>query len=177
MSRKLSFPVPALLLAVLLPACSMSLGETAAPDPNFATVEVAGIGMDPDTQAPIVLLRDPESGKVMPIWIGIAEAEAIARSLHGVEVPRPMTHDLLASMAQSLGARVEEVVIHEAREGTYFAVVRLLTNARGRRVELDSRPSDGMALALRTGAPIRVARSLLLDSADDERPAPRRRTA
>jgi uncharacterized protein len=162
-----------LLICSLLAGCGVPAGESLQPDPALATVEVAAVGVDPRTQSPVVLLRDPESERVMPIWIGTAEAEAIARSLHGVEMPRPMTHDLLASMLQSLGARVEEVVIREQRQGTYYGVIRLRNGTRRDPIEIDSRPSDGLALALRTGASIRVARSLLVDSLEDAPPPPR----
>jgi uncharacterized protein len=163
-----------LAVVTLVAGCGMPAGESLQPDPAFATVEVAGVAMDPRTGSPVVLLRDPTSERVVPIWIGVPEAEAIARALDGIDMPRPMTHDLLASTVRRLGARVEEVVIREQREGTYYGVIRLANGARGDRVELDSRPSDGVALALRTGAPIRVARTLLMDSLDDASPPPPR---
>ncbi len=161
----------ALLLCGLLAACAVPTGESIQPDSAFTTVEIAGVGVDPQSRSPIVLLREPGTERVVPIWIGISEAEAIARSLEGIETPRPMTHDLLASTVSGLGARVEEVVILEQREGIYYGVIRLATGTRGRRVEIDSRPSDGLALAVRTGAPIRVARSLFMESPDERPPA------
>ncbi len=177
MSRLFRCPPFILLLSLLVASCALPASESAVPDPAYATVEVAGVGVDSQTESPVVLLRDPASSQAIPIWIGVAEAEAIARALHGVAMPRPMTHDLLASTVERLGARVEEVVIVEAKEGTYYGVIRLVTSARARRIELDSRPSDGVALALRTGAPIRVARSLLRDPSDPEqRPARRAQT-
>jgi uncharacterized protein len=163
-------PRLAVLLALcLVAACAVPAGETRQPDPALATVEVASVAIDPRTQSPVVLLSDPTTGRVVPIWIGVAEAEAIVRSLHGVAVPRPMTHDLLANTVRRLGARVEEVVIYEQREGTYYGLIRLSNGSR-KAVEIDSRPSDGVALALRTGAPIRVARSLLLESPEEATP-------
>jgi uncharacterized protein len=172
MRRKHVYSLAVLLLCGLLAGCAVVSGEATEPDPGFVTVEVAGVGLDPRTQSPVVLLQDPTTERVVPIWVGVAEGEAIARSLHGIEMPRPMTHDLLATLVQRLGARVEEVVIHEQREGTYYGMIRLRNSARGRPIELDSRPSDGLALALRTGAPIRVARALLRDSLEDAPPPP-----
>lgn len=162
----------ALLLYGFLAACAVPTGETIQPDSAFTTVEIAGLGVDPQSRSPIVLLREPGTERVVPIWIGLSEAEAIARAMEGIETPRPMTHDLLASTVAGLGARVEEVVILEQRGGIYYGVIRLATSARGRRVEIDSRPSDGLALAVRTGAPIRVARALFMET-PDERPQPR----
>lgn len=162
----------ALLLCAWLPGCAVMASESMEPDPSFATVEVAGVGLDPRTQTPVVLLRDPASEQVVPIWIGMPEAEAIARSLEGVETPRPMTHDLFANTVQRLGARIDEVVINQQREGTYYGVIRLTTGAGANRIEIDSRPSDGLALALRTGAAIRVARDLFVDTPPEARPTP-----
>ncbi|CAN5505041.1 hypothetical protein BH24GEM3_BH24GEM3_00760 [soil metagenome] len=171
MRRSRAASLAALLLCGSISACAVPTGEPVQPDPAFTTVEIAGLGVDPQSRSPIVLLREPGTERVVPIWIGISEAEAIARSLEGIETPRPMTHDLLASTVEGLGARVEEVVILEQREGIYYGVIRLATGARGRRVEIDSRPSDGLALALRTGAPIRVARALFMETPEQRPPA------
>ena len=124
-------------------------------------VELSTIGVDGRTGTPIVVLRDPASGNVLPIWIGPAEAQAIALVLHGVVPPRPMTHDLMASLISELRAEVEEVVVTDLRNNTYFGIVRLRVAGEKKIREVDSRPSDALALALRTGAPIRVARKVL----------------
>ena len=124
-------------------------------------VELSTIGLDGRTGSPIVVLREPESGIVVPIWIGPAEAQAIALSLHGDVVPRPMTHDLMASLITELRAEVEEVVVSDLRNNVYFGVVRLRVAGERKTRDVDSRPSDALALALRTGAPIRVARKIL----------------
>jgi uncharacterized protein len=171
-SRAVTSAAAACLALLAAAGCGMAPGEALQPDPAYATVEVVGVGVDPATQSPVVLLREPATEGLVPIWIGTAEAEAIARSLHGVEMPRPMTHDLLASTIERLGARVVEVVVVEQRAGTYYGIIRLVNGARGERVEIDSRPSDALALALRTGAPIRVARVLLRDSLEDAAPPP-----
>lgn len=128
---------------------------------ELVAVELSTVGLDGRTGTPIALLRDPESGSVLPIWIGAAEAQAIALALHGVIMPRPMTHDLMASLLSTLRAEVEEVVVHDLRNNTYFGTVRLRVDGEKKLRDVDSRPSDAMALALRTGAPIRVARKIL----------------
>lgn len=128
---------------------------------DLVAVELSTVGIDRLANAPIVLLRDPDSGRVVPIWVGLAEAQAIALALHGMAVPRPMTHDLMASLLSATGATVEEVVVHDLRENTYFGTVRLRLPGEEQVRDVDSRPSDAMALALRTGAPIRVARRIL----------------
>jgi bifunctional DNase/RNase len=124
-------------------------------------VELSTVGLDGRTGTPIVVLRDPESGGVLPIWVGVMEAQAIALALHGVVPPRPMTHDLMASLIAELRADVEEVVVTDLRNNTYFGVVRLKVAGEKKIREVDSRPSDALALSLRTGAPIRVARRIL----------------
>lgn len=161
--------VTALLLATLPTGAAV---PAVPPDADLREVELATVGWDMITHAPIVLLREPESGKVVPIWVGIAEAQAIARALHQIEMPRPMTHDLLADVVRRLGAEVEEVLVHDLKEGTYYGMVRLRVGPQHERIEIDSRPSDALALALRTSAPIRVARKILVDAPEFEFLAP-----
>jgi uncharacterized protein len=161
------------LAAVALAGCTPAAGGTLQADPGFVDVEVAGVALDRTLQTPIVLLRERGGERMVPLWVGIPEAEAIGRALEGIAMPRPMTHDLLANTIRGLGATVEEVVITEQREGTYYGVIRLTTHGGRERLEIDSRPSDGMALALRTGARIRVARDLLVESPQETRPPPR----
>ena len=124
-------------------------------------VELSTVGLDGRSGTPIVVLREPETGSVLPIWVGPMEAQAIALSLHGVVPPRPMTHDLMASLIAELRAEVDEVVVTDLRNNTYFGIVRLRVAGEKRTRDVDSRPSDALALALRTGAPIRVARKIL----------------
>jgi bifunctional DNase/RNase len=135
-------------------------------------VELSTIGLDGRTGTPIVVLRDPESGGVLPVWIGAMEAQAIALVLHGVIPPRPMTHDLMAKLITELRAEVEDVVVTDLRLNTYFGMVRLRVAGERRIREIDSRPSDALALALRTGAPIRVARHILAMAPEFEFIAP-----
>ena len=135
-------------------------------------VELSTVGLDGRTGTPIVVLRDPESGGVLPIWVGVMEAQAIALALHGVVPPRPMTHDLMASLIAELRAEVEEVLVTDLRNNTYFGIVRLKVAGEKKIRDVDSRPSDALALALRTGAPIRVARKILAMSPEFDFIAP-----
>jgi bifunctional DNase/RNase len=134
------------------------------PDPDFVTVELATVGVDASRGTPVVLLRHPASGQVIPIWVGLTEANAIARALHGVELPRPMTHDLLGNLLRELGAEVVEVQVHALKEETYLGRIRLLPRGDSVVRDVDSRPSDALALALRVNAPIRVLRVLLREA-------------
>ncbi|HVG07593.1 MAG TPA: bifunctional nuclease family protein [Thermoanaerobaculia bacterium] len=129
-------------------------------DPNQELkVEIRGLMLDPSSNVPIVILRDTQSQLFLPIWIGVFEANAIALRIEGVEPPRPMTHDLLRLMLEQLGARVEKIVISDLKESTFFAVIHVQQD--GRSVNIDARPSDAIALALRADAPIFVLRSVL----------------
>lgn len=131
---------------------------------DLVPVEIASVGIDPRSATPIVLLREPESGEVVPIWVGDAEARAIALALNGVDVPRPMTHDLMAMLLEELQATVEEVLVHDIVANTYLGTIRVRLPGDGGLRDVDSRPSDALALALRTAAPIRVARKILESS-------------
>jgi len=157
-------------LAVALVLCATTIAH--AQFEQTVPVELSTIGLDGRTGTPIVVLRDPESGGVLPVWIGAMEAQAIALVLHGVIPPRPMTHDLMAKLITELRAEVEEVVVTDLRLNTYFGVVRLRVAGERRIREIDSRPSDALALALRTGAPILVARHILAMAPEFEFIAP-----
>jgi len=126
-------------------------------------MSIKGLMVDPITNMPIIILRDQEGQRVLPSWVGIFEANAIALQLENVETPRPMTHDLLRTAIGELGARVTRIVINDLRDSTFFAQIRVIVNRSGedRTLELDARPSDAIALALRTEAPIYVAQSVL----------------
>lgn len=125
-------------------------------------VTVAGVTVDPVTKSPIVILREPESGNVLPIWIGLLEANAIALALEGTELARPMTHDLMKSILHATGTRLLSVEIADIRESTYFALLYIEGN--GESVRVDARPSDAIALALRCGARILVSETVLAQS-------------
>jgi bifunctional DNase/RNase len=122
-------------------------------------MSIKGLMLDPVSNSPIVVLKDEEEKFFLPIWVGIFEANAIALQLENVTTPRPMTHDLLRNMISELDARVIRVVINDLRDSTFFAQIKLTTG--GRTLELDARPSDAIALALRTEAPIFVAQEVL----------------
>lgn len=122
-------------------------------------MEIKGLMLDPASNVPIVILRDTESDLFLPIWIGVFEANAIALRIEGVEPPRPMTHDLLLASLESLGAKIERVVISDLQNSTFYASIHLQRN--GESLTIDSRPSDAIALALRAEAPIFVLREVL----------------
>lgn len=130
--------------------------------PEIVQMEIKGLMLDPTSKTPIVLLHDPTGNRFLPIWIGVFEANAIALRIEGVEPPRPMTHDLLMTSLDLMGAEVERVTISELRENTFYAVISVL--GPGGRHKIDSRPSDAIALALRAEAPI-FAHQTVLESA------------
>jgi len=125
-------------------------------------VKIRGLMMDPVTNMPIVILKDLRSDTVLPIWLGIYEANAIALEIEKVSTPRPMTHDLLKNLLVGLDAQVHKVVVSELRDDTFFAVIWLERD--GHIVSIDSRPSDALALALRVDCPIFVDDEVLKTS-------------
>lgn len=117
-------------------------------------MSIKGLMVDPVTNLPIVILRDKDGQRVLPIWVGIFEANAIALQIENVAPPRPMTHDLLRNVIQDLNATVQKIVVCDLQENTFYALIYLLLN--GETLAIDARPSDAIALALRTRAPIFV---------------------
>jgi bifunctional DNase/RNase len=115
---------------------------------------IKGLMVDPITNMPIVMLKDMQGERVLPIWVGIFEANAIALQIENVATPRPMTHDLLRNVIKDLDGAVERVVVCDLRDNTFYAVIYL--TVRGESVAIDARPSDAIALALRTRSPILV---------------------
>ena len=122
-------------------------------------MSVGGLTLDPVTKTPIVILKDTENKLNLPIWIGLLEATAMATEIEGIKMARPMTHDLLRNILGEVGCAVESVEITELKENTYSATVHL--SLGGRQVMIDSRPSDAIAIALRTKSPIYVAKAVL----------------
>ena len=120
---------------------------------------VGGLMLDPNTQAPVVVLKDESGEVVLPIWIGIAEATSIASVIKQLSMTRPLTHDLMRDVFQELGVKVERVVITELKDSTYFA--ELVLSMGEKALIFDSRPSDAIALALRASAPIFVTQQVL----------------
>lgn len=132
-------------------------------------VTVAQLGLDRTTNSPVVILREKDGARVLPIWIGPAEASAIAMELQGIKPPRPMTHDLLKTVITGLGASVRRILISALKDKTYFA--ELLLAREDHLFQLDARPSDSIALALRVNAPIFTDPDLL-EQAPDENAGP-----
>lgn len=124
-------------------------------------MKVAALSMDPFTNMPIIVLKDDSGRHAVPIWVGLIEASAIVTQLEEIQLARPMTHDLLKEMLEKLGARVDRVEVTDVQDDTFYATIHLVSAPAaghdGRATAIDSRPSDAIALALRTGAPIWVA--------------------
>ena len=120
---------------------------------------IKGLMVDPITNMPIVILKDKEGERVLPIWVGIFEANAIALQIENIATPRPMTHDLLRNIITGLDGQVDRVVVSALKENTFFAIIYL--TVKGEPVIVDARPSDAIALALRTRAPILVEETVI----------------
>lgn len=133
----------------------------------FIKMTVRGIALDPITNMPIVILKDPdEERRALPIWVGIFEANAIALELEKVSTPRPMTHDLLKNILEGLGITVQQITVNDLKENTFYATIDL--NYNGSVISIDSRPSDAIALALRTNSPIFVADNVVAQAKNIE---------
>ena len=137
---------------------------------------IKGLMVDPVTNMPIVILKDKDGQRVLPIWVGIFEANAIALQIENVSTPRPMTHDLLRNVIRDLKADVQKIVVCDLQDNTFYALIYL--SVEGETVAIDARPSDAIALALRTRAPIFVEESVVenaktLDVATDKTEADR----
>jgi bifunctional DNase/RNase len=149
---------------MLLGACDEGDGRQTAD----VEVRVGGIGLDPRTDSPVVILRERRGGRSLPIWIGTSEARSIAIQLEELELPRPNTHDLAKRLLSSLDARLDRTVVTELQGGTYYAVMVLRSGDR--RLEVDARPSDAIAIALRMGAPLYVREGLFEPTRDAAEP-------
>ncbi len=143
---------------------------------DLVQVEVASLGLDRSSNTPVVILREVEGERLLPIWIGPAEASAIAMELAGIKFSRPLTHDLVSTIVGSLGSELVRVLITRVEENTYFA--SLVFRRNGEMISIDSRPSDSVALALRAAAPIFASDGLLgrtpleIDQPQDYDPTP-----
>ena len=139
-------------------------------------MKVMGIALDTRTGSPIVVLHDKENRKALPIWIGSAEASAIIRKIENLTVSRPMTHDLIVNMIEKMGYELEKIEINDVEKETYYATL-FLRDKEGNITEIDSRPSDAIAIAIRVDAPIFVTTNVIsngsvsTDSAKDEEEA------
>ncbi len=139
-------------------------------------MKVMGIALDTRTGSPIVVLHDKENRRALPIWIGSAEASAIIRKIENLTVARPMTHDLIINVIEKTGYKLEKIEINNVEKETYYATL-YLKNDKDETIEIDSRPSDAIAIAIRVDAPIYVTPNVLssgsvsTDSAKDEEEA------
>ncbi len=124
--------------------------------------KIKGLIMDPLTNSPIVILQSVEKNTLLPIWVGIFEANAIALQIERIDTPRPLTHDLIKNILLQLDANVDKIVVTDLQENTFYAVIHLRMN--GDHITIDSRPSDAIALALRTDAPIYVTEEVINNS-------------
>ena len=122
-------------------------------------MSIKGLMVDPITNMPIVILKDKGGDRVLPIWVGIFEANAIALQIENIATPRPMTHDLLRNIITDLEGHVDRVVVSDLKDNTFYALIHL--TVRGERVTIDARPSDAIALALRTRSPILVEETVI----------------
>ncbi len=127
--------------------------------PMLIEMTIKGLMVDPITNMPIVILKDKDGDRVLPIWVGIFEANAIALQIENIATPRPMTHDLLRNVITDLDGQVDRVVVCDLKDNTFYAVIHL--TVRGERVAVDARPSDAIALALRTRSPILVEETVI----------------
>ncbi|SEO92788.1 bifunctional nuclease domain-containing protein [Aquisalimonas asiatica] len=160
----------ALVLAVVLTAMlGAAHARDLAMDPDdMVPVELATIGVDRAGGTPLVLLREPESGDVVPIRIGLAEARAILMAQQDMPVPRPQTHDLIGNVLEGLDATLERVLVDDLSDGIYYGMLELSVAGRDEPVLVDTRPSDALALAVRTGARILVSPEILQAGQDLE---------
>ncbi|MBI1910321.1 MAG: bifunctional nuclease family protein [Deltaproteobacteria bacterium] len=127
--------------------------------PELVEMKVTGLTIDPFTNMPIIILKDLEEKSALPIWIGLIEASAIATELEKIQLSRPMTHDLIKNLLGALGVTVNKVEVNDLSDNTFYARITL-THA-GKELTLDSRPSDAIAIALRTKAPIFVDKKVM----------------
>jgi bifunctional DNase/RNase len=120
------------------------------------------IAVDSSTKSPVVILKEIDGERTIPIWIGFFEANAIVSELDGIKFPRPMTHDLLKNIIELIGAKVSRIVICALKDTTYYALMYI--NHNGKEISIDARPSDALALSLRVGAPILASEEVIIKS-------------
>ena len=125
-------------------------------------MKVTGLTIDPFTSMPIIILKDLKEKSALPIWVGLIEASAIATELENIKLSRPMTHDLIKTMLEALGVKIKKVTVSELHDNTFYA--HIILDQKGKEIDLDSRPSDAIALALRTKAPIFVDKKVIAKS-------------
>ena len=160
MIKKLVFPARA--FNSKYPAIAGGQGE----EEMYRLMTVSALVMDPQTNTPIIILKDVRDETNLPIWIGLLEATSIATELEQIKFPRPLTHDLMKNVFDHLDVKVERVEVCDLKDNTYYALIYL--NCRGKIQAIDARPSDAIALALRTEAPIYVKEEVLEKSRKSE---------
>lgn len=147
-------------LLVVFTLLALACGPSVS-DETLRSVHVEGVRLDPATESPVLeLVEDGDGGRALRIWIGEFEAQSIARALGREPIIRPNSHDLVKSLLESLDGRVRRTLVTELRDGTFYAVIEVTSH--GRSLVIDARPSDAIAVALRTGAPVLVNESLLV---------------
>ena len=129
-------------------------------------MRVVGVTLDPVTNVPIIILKDQKNERTLPIWIGIFEASAIAIKLEGIQTPRPLTHDLLRTVIEILNGKVSRVVIDDLKDNVFYA--KIFIKLGRKTVKIDSRPSDAIALALRTQSPIYINEEVIVKMQKEE---------
>ncbi len=122
-------------------------------------MKVEGLTLDPLTNMPIIILKDSTGDRALPIWVGFFEANAIALEIEKISTPRPMTHDLIRNLITNMKGEVKHILVSELKDNTFYAVINMVSN--GNTLNIDSRPSDAIALALRVKAPIFVNESVI----------------
>ncbi len=132
----------------------------------YSAMVISGLTVDPITNSPIVILREVEGDQTLPIWIGVLEATAIASELEGIKFSRPMTHDLIKSILDMAGIEVVRIEVSDLKNNTYYALIHI--NKDGKKMLIDARPSDAIALSLRVKAPIFVAQQVIDNSSQME---------
>jgi hypothetical protein len=137
--------------------------EAQGPPADMQEMVIYGVSFDMVGKQPIVLLKTADGNKFLPIWIGHPEAAAILMKLQGASTPRPMTHDLITEMLGQLDAKVARIAVTELRDNTFYALITVVVD--GQEIEVDSRPSDAIAIAVRAGAPIFAADQVIEESA------------
>jgi bifunctional DNase/RNase len=138
------------------------MGEEGGIETMEVEMKIRTLMMDPVTQMPIVVLRDATGNSILPIWVGVYEANAIALEIEKISTPRPMTHDLIKTLLMGIDARVDRIVVNELKDDTFYAVIWIEKD--GQMISIDSRPSDALAIALRTDSPIFVNENVLKNS-------------
>lgn len=151
----------AAMVGLYTPLAGSAERELAADADAFVEVEVATVAVAQPNATPVVLLREPDESRIVPIFVGPAQARSILRVLRGMDTPRPMTHDLMGNVIDALDARLERVYVDDLRDDTFYGMLEFEVSGRDEPLRVDTRPSDAIALALRAGASMHIARRVI----------------